>query len=62
MDRYNLALVLVVLAVVPLFYISIWLSVAAAVAIYGLIARLANQDLDRQFRKGSSPVRHLRKR
>jgi hypothetical protein len=61
-DRYNLALVLIMLAVVPLFCISIWLGVAAAVAIYGLIARLANQDLDLQFRKHSSPVRHLRKR
>ncbi len=62
MDRYNVALVLIMLAVVPLFYISVWLGVAAAVAIYGLIARLANQDLDRQYRKYGSPGLPLWKR
>lgn len=48
MDRYNLALFLLTLAVAPLFYLSGWLSVVAAVAIYCLLARLANRDLDRQ--------------
>jgi hypothetical protein len=47
-DRYNLALFLLTLAVAPLFYLSGWLSVVAAVAIYCLVARLANRDLDRQ--------------
>ena len=48
MNRYNLALFLLTLAVAPLFYLSGWLSVVAAVAIYCLLARLANRDLDRQ--------------
>ena len=48
MDRYNLALFLLTLGVAPLFYLSGWLSVVAAVAIYCLLARLANRDLDRQ--------------
>jgi hypothetical protein len=47
-NRYNLALFLLTLAVAPLFYLSGWLSVVAAVAIYCLLARLANRDLDRQ--------------
>ena len=48
MDRYNLALFLLTLVVAPLFYLSGWLSVVAAIAIYSLVARLANRDLDRQ--------------
>ena len=61
-DRYKLALLLLTLAVIPLFYVSIWLGLAAVIAIYSLIARLANKDLDRQRRKHMSPLRHLRKR
>ena len=57
MDRYNLALVMMIFAVGPVFYISIWLGVVAALAIYGLTARLANRDLDRQFRKHIISVR-----
>jgi len=48
MNRYNLSLLLLALAVMPLFYVSGWLSVAALVALYGLITRLANKDFDRQ--------------
>lgn len=48
MDRYNLALFLLTLVVVPLFFLSGWLSLTAGIAIYGLLARLANKDLDRQ--------------
>jgi hypothetical protein len=59
MDRYNLALVLMIFAVGPVFYISIWLGVAAVLAIYGLTARLANRDLNRQFRKHFIPVRQV---
>lgn len=62
MDRFKLALWLLALAVIPLFYLSTWLGGAAVIAIYGLIARLANKDFDRRFRKHSSPLRHLRKR
>lgn len=47
MNRYNLALLLLTLAVVPLFYVSNWLGALAVVAIYYLAARLANRDLDR---------------
>ena len=59
MDRYNLALVLLIFAVGPVFYISIWLGLGAALAIYGLTARLANRDLDRQFRKQVISVRQV---
>jgi cyanate permease len=48
MNRYNLALLLLTLAVVPVFFVSGWLSALAIIAIYCLVARLANMDLDRQ--------------
>lgn len=48
MNRYNLALLMLALVVVPLFYLSSWLGTLAVVAIYCLIARLAGKDLDRQ--------------
>lgn len=48
MNRYNLSLLLLTLAVMPLFYVSGWLSVAALIAIYGLVTRLANKDFDRR--------------
>jgi hypothetical protein len=54
-DRYNLALLLLTFAAIPLFYVSAWLGVAAVIAIYCLIARLANRDFNRRFRKQSSP-------
>ena len=47
MDRYNLALLLLAVAAIPLFLVSIWLGLAALVGVYGLLARLANRDLDR---------------
>jgi len=49
-NRYNFALLVLALAVVPLFYVSGWLGVLAAIAIYCLVARLANNDLDRRSR------------
>ena len=62
MDRYNLALFLLTLAVAPLFYLSGWLSAVAAVAIYCLLARLANKDLDRQRGgRGQLPTGVLRR-
>lgn len=48
MNRYNLALLLLTLAVGPVFFVSGWLSALAIIAIYCLVARLANRDLDRQ--------------
>ena len=56
-NRYNLALLLLTLAVIPLFDASIWSGAIALVAAYGLVARLANRDFDRQHRKGSGPPR-----
>jgi len=53
MNRYNLSLLLLALAVMPLFYVSGWLSVAALIAIYGLVTRLANKDFDRQSARSS---------
>ena len=48
MNRYNLALLLLALTAVPLFYVSGWLGVAAAlIAIYVLLARLAIRNLER---------------
>jgi hypothetical protein len=61
-DWFKLVLLLLVLGIIPLFYVSTWLGVAAVIAIYGLIARLANKDFDRRFGTHRSPLRHLRKR
>lgn len=55
-DRYKLALLMLALAAIPLFYLNIWLGLAATVAIYGLLVRLANRAFDRQSRKAISPV------
>ena len=41
MDRFGVALLLFLLAIVPLAYFSIWLSIA----VYALLARLAGKDL-----------------
>jgi hypothetical protein len=61
-DRYKLALLLLTLAVVPLFYLNIWLGMAALVAAYALIARFANRHFDNQSRKSVKPVRHRQRR
>jgi hypothetical protein len=60
-DPYKLALLLLTLVVAPLFYVSTWLGVAAAIAIYSLIARLADNDLDRQRRKHISSLVPMRR-
>jgi hypothetical protein len=52
-NRYNFALLLLALGAMPLFYVSGWLSVAAFIAIYSLVARLANKDLNRRYRHSS---------
>ena len=48
MNRYNLVLLLLALAAIPLFYVSAWLGLTALIAIYALLTRLANKDFDRQ--------------
>ena len=59
MDRYGVALLLFALAVVPLAYVNIWLSVAAGLVVYGLLARLADNDLHRRFHRRRSLRRRL---
>ena len=61
-DRYKLALLLLTLTVVPLFYLNIWLGLVALVAAYALIARFANRHFDRQSRESVKPVRHRQHR
>ena len=39
MDRYNLALGLIILAIAPLFYLNVWFGGVATLVLYGLIAR-----------------------
>jgi hypothetical protein len=51
MDRYKLALLLLTIAFVPLFYVSVWMGLAALICAYALAARLANKDFDRQSQK-----------
>jgi len=46
-DRYNLALLFLTLAAIPLFLFSLWLGIADLIAIYALVARLANKDAGR---------------
>jgi len=61
-DRYKLALLLLTVAVIPLFSINVWLGLAALVAAYALIARFANRHFDRQSRESVKPVRHRQHR
>jgi len=51
MDRFKLALLLLTIAIVPLFYVSVWMGLAALIAGYAVAARLANQHFDRQSEK-----------
>jgi len=51
MDRYKLALLLLTIAIVPLFYVSVWMGLAGLIATYALIARFANRAFDRQSKK-----------
>jgi hypothetical protein len=51
MNRYGVTLLLFTMAIVPLAYLNIWLSVAAGVVVYGLLARLAAKDLERKSRQ-----------
>ena len=62
MSRYDFALLLVTLALLPLLYISVWFGIPLAVAAYILLARLAGKDLDRRSRLRKSLPRSLRNR
>lgn len=53
MNRHSVALLIVTLALVPLFYVSGWLGAIALIAIYTLLTRLANSDFDRLSRSRS---------
>jgi hypothetical protein len=61
MNRYDFALLLLTLALLPLLYVSIWFGIAVALAGYILLARLAGRDLDRLSRLRESALRNLRK-
>jgi hypothetical protein len=42
-------LLLLVVAIVPLFYVNVWLGLTSAIVAYVLSAKLANRDMDRIF-------------
>jgi hypothetical protein len=42
-------LLVLAVAIVPLFYVSVWLGLTAAIVAYVLSAKLANRDMDRIF-------------
>ena len=46
---YKSALIVLTLAIVPLLYFNLWLSLGAAIAAYIIAARLANRQMDRVF-------------
>jgi hypothetical protein len=50
-DLYKLALLSLTVVLLPLFYVIMWLGVAACILLYSLIGRLANKDFDKQHRK-----------
>jgi Flp pilus assembly protein TadB len=62
MHGRELALLLLPIALLPLLLISLWFSIAVAVAAYVLLARLAGNDLDRQSQRRKnalhSPTKH----
>ena len=61
MNRYDVALLLLTLALLPLLYVSAWFGIAVALAGYMLVARLAGRDLDRLSQLRKSALRNLRK-
>ena len=46
---YKSALIVLTLAIVPLLYFNVWLSLGTAIAAYVIAARLANRQMDRVF-------------
>ena len=47
MNRYNLTFLVALLAAPPLALVSAWLSIAAALVAYALLAVFATKSLDR---------------
>ena len=45
----KIALLVLLLAVLPLFYVNTWMGLGAAVAAYALAAKLATRHMDRVF-------------
>lgn len=46
---YKSALIVLTLAILPLLYFNVWLSLGAAIAAYIMAAKLANRQMDRVF-------------
>jgi len=61
MNRCKLAVLVLTVAVIPLFYLSIWSGLAASLTIYALLAKLANEAFDRQSRKAVIPFSRRQK-
>ena len=61
MSRYDFALLLVTLALLPLLHVSVWFGIPLALAAYIFVAKLAGNDLDRLSRSRKSTLRNLRK-
>ena len=59
---YKPALLLLTIAIVPLFYISVWTGLTALLAAYALTAKLANNDFDRQSRRRTKASHHQPRR
>lgn len=53
----GLALLFLAVAVIPLLYLSVWLSIASGLAATILAVWLANKEMEREFRKPESPLR-----
>jgi len=62
MDGYKLAIVSLIVVLIPLFYVSVWLGVAACFVVYGLLAWFANSDFDKRHRKHQGTRRGDEKR
>ena len=58
----KLALLLLTIAIGPLFYISVWIGLTALLAAYALTAKLANNDFARQIEKRTEVPHHQPKR
>jgi len=61
MRRLDFTLLLLMIALLPLLYVSVWFGIAVAVAAYVLAARLASKDLDRLSRRRKSTLHRLHK-
>lgn len=57
MDRYDVGLILVALAALPLVYLNYWFALASAGPAYILLAKVAARSLDRRSAKARQ--RHM---